>query len=302
MTCRAPARTGLFVGLTTLDIIHNVARMPLPNEKITATEQTLAAGGPAANASVTFGYRGGSATLATVVGRHGLTEIIRADLASYRVRLLDATPERDIPPPVSAIAVTAGSGDRAVVSYYAPAGQPAVPELLEVVRESQVVLVDGHHPELAVAALRAARQAGRPTVLDGGRWRASVERLLPGISVAICSTDFRPPGCLTDADVFGYLARYGVRWAAITHGGGNIAWRGPTSLGELPVPEAKVVDTLAAGDVLHGSFCYELAGRPDLTDDGWFASCLARASLDATRSCGWTGSRSWMGQPPSAAG
>lgn len=57
-----PRRTsrpdGLFVGLCTLDVIQLVDHVPAPDEKLTAREQTVAAGGPAANAAVTFAYLG----------------------------------------------------------------------------------------------------------------------------------------------------------------------------------------------------------------------------------------------------
>lgn len=44
---------GLFVGLSTLDVIHRIDKRPGRNEKVTALAQFVAAGGPAANAAVT---------------------------------------------------------------------------------------------------------------------------------------------------------------------------------------------------------------------------------------------------------
>jgi sugar/nucleoside kinase (ribokinase family) len=58
-------RTGLFVGLSTLDIVYRVAAPPGPDEKVQAAGQDLAAGGPATNAAVTFAALGGAATLGT---------------------------------------------------------------------------------------------------------------------------------------------------------------------------------------------------------------------------------------------
>ena len=58
---RAPG--ALFAGLCTLDIIQAVASVPGPNEKVTALDKTVAAGGPAANAAVAFAFLGGGATL-----------------------------------------------------------------------------------------------------------------------------------------------------------------------------------------------------------------------------------------------
>ncbi len=50
---------GLFVGLATLDVIHRIAEPPAVNEKITASGQFVSAGGPAANAAVTFAVSAG---------------------------------------------------------------------------------------------------------------------------------------------------------------------------------------------------------------------------------------------------
>ncbi|MGW7824501.1 PfkB family carbohydrate kinase [Streptomyces puniciscabiei] len=293
---------GLFVGLATIDVIHAVDRMPAPNEKVTATAQALAAGGPAANAAVTFAHRGGSATLVTAIGRHRLTEIIRSDLAEHGVRILDGSPGRDEPPAVSSIAVSGGSGDRAVIAHYTGTSDIDVPDGLDAVVEScDVVLMDGHHPPLARAAAEAARRLDRRTVLDGGRWRPSCEALLPHVDVAVCSADFRPPGCRTDSDVFGYLAAYGVRWAAVTHGEAPIAWRGPDGSGEVRVPVVEVVDTLGAGDVFHGSLCHQFASRAGSEDADWFTSSLARAAVDASLSCASFGSRAWLRETPARA-
>jgi sugar/nucleoside kinase (ribokinase family) len=58
MTCR-----GLFVGLTTMDLIQRVDHHPGVNEKVVAQRSDLAAGGPAAIAAVTFSALGGRSVL-----------------------------------------------------------------------------------------------------------------------------------------------------------------------------------------------------------------------------------------------
>ena len=55
------APVGVFVGLATLDVIHRIAKAPAVNQKVTSTAQFVAAGGPAANAAVTFAALGGDA-------------------------------------------------------------------------------------------------------------------------------------------------------------------------------------------------------------------------------------------------
>lgn len=98
------------------------------------------------------------------------------------------------PPAVSSILVTESSGDRAVASTNASGYRLTPPDDLDaLVAGCDIVEFDGHHMELATAIARAARAAGRRTVLDGGSWKAGTEDLLPSIDVAVCSDDFRPP-------------------------------------------------------------------------------------------------------------
>jgi sugar/nucleoside kinase (ribokinase family) len=281
--------SAVFAGLCTLDLIQEVDHVPAADEKITAGRQVVAAGGPAANAAATFACLGGSATLVTGVGDHPLAAGVKADLARLGVRLVDFAAGDPAPPAVSCVLVTAGTGTRAVVSRNATGQRLRVPDDLDgLVRGAELVLVDGHHPDLAVAALRAA--ADRVTVLDGGSWKEHLPRLLPMVDVAICSADLRPPG---GAPTLAYLAGQGVAWRAVTDGARPVRWAGPASAGEIPVPEVDAVDTTGAGDVFHGAFCHALL-RAGTLDEPAFVAALRRAGKIAAESCGWFGTREWM--------
>ena len=300
-----PGPAGLFAGLCTLDIIQLVSKLPGPDEKITARRQTVAAGGPAANAAVTFAALGGRAVLVTAAGAHPLADGIRADLAAAGVRLVDAAAGDPASPPVSSVFVTKGGPGRAVVSLNA-AGRTAAPpaELAALAAAAGIVLVDAHHRDLALAAARAARQAGVPSVVDGGSWRDGTQELLSLVDAAICSADFRPPGGSGPGPVLGYLLGCGVRWAAVTSGAGPIRWAGPDGLhGEVPAVAVPVADTVAAGDVFHGAMAYHLAaaardGPAQITRARWQAA-LESAAAVAARSCRFFGTREWLaGWPP----
>ncbi|HEY9844600.1 MAG TPA: PfkB family carbohydrate kinase, partial [Candidatus Caenarcaniphilales bacterium] len=69
---------GLFVGLVTLDLVYLTAGLSSRNQKIVASDYTVAAGGPATNAAVTFAHLGNQATLTGVIGTHPVTHLIRA--------------------------------------------------------------------------------------------------------------------------------------------------------------------------------------------------------------------------------
>jgi sugar/nucleoside kinase (ribokinase family) len=299
--CAAEARgrrRGLFVGLCTLDVVQLVDRVPGANEKLTAREQLVAAGGPAANAAVAFAHLGGSATLLTAIGRHPLGAAVTADLARLGVTVVDLAADSVEPPAVSSVLVTASSGDRAVASTNATGHRIAPPDdLAALVAACDIVEFDGHHMELAVAAAREARAVGRRTVLDGGSWKAGTERLLPSIDVAVCSEDFRPPGTdtprSTPADILRFLRDHGVSRSAVSRGGRSLMWAGPDGGGTVAVPAVRVADTLGAGDVLHGALVHGLAGHTALTSDA-FVDALREATAVASRACASFGTRAWL--------
>ncbi|MCL8016188.1 PfkB family carbohydrate kinase [Streptomyces sp. AS02] len=291
-TTRRPA--GLFVGLCTLDVIQLVDHVPAPDEKLTAHEQTVAAGGPAANAAVTFAHLGGAARLLTAIGSHPLALAVTADLDRAGVTVSDLAPHSADPPAVSSIMVTASSGQRAVASTNAAGHRLAPPDDLgALVAACDIVQLDGHHMELATATALAARTAGRLTVLDAGSWKPGTQNLLPAIDVAVCSADFHPPDTRTSSDTLRFLQQHGVTWTAITRGGQPIVWAGPGGSGTVEVPTVTVADTLGAGDILHGALTYHLAAQRQLTAQG-FVQALHAASLVASRACASFGTRAWM--------
>ena len=285
--------TGLFVGLCTLDVIQLVDHAPGSNEKLTAREQVVAAGGPAANAAVSFCYLGGAATLLTAIGAHPLGVGVAADLDALGVTVSDLAAGSPKPPAVSSVLVTVSTGERAVASTNATAHRLAPPDDLDaLVAAGDIVEFDGHHRELAVAAARSARALGRKTLFDGGSWKPGTEDLLPFIDVAVCSADFRPPGTSTPADTLRFLREHGVDWSAVSGGADPIVWAGPGGGGAVDVPSVKVADTLGAGDVLHGALAYHLAGARLASED--FAEALRAAAVVASRACASFGTRAWM--------
>ncbi|WP_327352262.1 PfkB family carbohydrate kinase [Streptomyces sp. NBC_01304] len=294
MPLTATPPKGLFVGLCTLDVIQLVDHIPASNEKIVATRQTVAAGGPAANAAATFSHLGGEATLLTGLGQHALTAGITGDLDSLGVRIVDLSPHRAEPPTVSSILVTAATGDRAVSSVNAIGAKLEAPSVLSALLDGiEVVEFDGHHMDLAVRVAKEARSADILTVFDGGSWKPGTEQLLPFIDVALCSANFHPPGTMSPQDVLEYLQAAGVQWAAISHGPDPIEWTGTGGSGSTDVPKAEVMDTLGAGDILHGALAYHLRGtrHPSAT---CLQAALQEAGAVASRACAAFGTRTWM--------
>jgi sugar/nucleoside kinase (ribokinase family) len=286
-------------GLATVDLVQRVSRVPGIDEKVEALAAETATGGPAANAAVTAAALGATVTLVSAVGAHPLAGLIREDLDRYGVTLLDATPAATDPPPVSAIAVLDGTGQRSVVSRNARGvAAPVPPGLDRLVATADAVLVDGHHPALAVAAATAAHAAGRPVVVDAGSWRPVFAEILPLATVVACSAAFRPPGAAGaepgDVATARVLLAAGVRHVAVTHGPEPVRWWSGGRAGAVPVPPVSAVDTTGAGDVFHGALVVAVATHPQVLD---LAAMLAHATGIAAIRVSHAGPRAWLADP-----
>lgn len=291
------APVGVFVGLATLDVIHRITAPPGTNEKITSTAQFVAAGGPAANAAVTFAALGGDAVLVTALGDDPVADLIRADLAAYGVHVVDAATGTTRAVPVSAVSVIESSGDRSVVSLDAVnSDAPPPDDLDDRLATADVVLVDGHHPLIARAAVRSAAARGTTLVVDAGRWKPVMNDLIPDVTDMVCSGDFRVPGADDTAATAAALVRAGVQTVVATHGAAPVEWWSDGESGSVPVPPVAVVDTLGAGDAFHGAYAYYSTRAQDV------AERVERSTYVAGLRCAVIGPRAWLRELPSGIG
>ncbi|WP_255632308.1 PfkB family carbohydrate kinase [Amycolatopsis sp. TNS106] len=285
----------LLAGLCTVDQVQRVTEIPAPGEKVRSLSMDVAAGGPATNAAVTVAALGAGATLLTVAGAHPLAALARADLEAHGVDLADLDPGRPDPPAISAIVVRDSDGERTVVSRNAHASPQFVTYLRSLrARLAQAggelpgcVLVDGHHPEVALEVARWAKERAIPVVLDAGSWKPVFPELLPLVDIAACSSLYRGDD----------PREYGVRVVITTAGPDPVRWSTADGSGAVPVPVTRARDTLGAGDVWHGAFAYAVArGEGDVP--GWiaFANEVAAERVRHEGPRSWTAAVAKMGE------
>jgi sugar/nucleoside kinase (ribokinase family) len=281
------SKNALFVGLITLDFIYQVLRYPHQNQKTVATDYLITTGGPATNAAFTFQSFDSNVntTLLGVLGDHPMTQFIRTELDQQKIHLIDLDPTRIEPPPVSSILLTEATGDRTVVSINATRSQISsniIPE--NILAGIDIVLIDGHQMLVGTEIAKQAKQKGIPVVMDGGSWKAETEGLLPFVDYAICSANFYPPGCPTHEAVFDYLSLFDIPYIAITQGEKPILYRHNSQIETLEVPTVEAIDTLGAGDIFHGAFCYSILQK------NWIEALTFSAEI-ATQACQQFGTR-----------
>ena len=278
---------GLFVGLTTLDFIYGTDYYPQANQKVVAQDYLTAAGGPATNAAVSFSYFGNQGQLLTVLGQHPVTQLIRADLEDYPLKIVDLIPEKSDIPPVSSIIVTAATGERSVISINALKSQGRKSKIpKDILKKIDIILIDGHQIEVSLAIAKLAKSNQIPVVIDGGSWKPDLEKVLPLVDYAICSANFYPPQCRNYRDVFDFLQKMGISHIAITQGEQPIQYLYQGDIATIPIPSIKAIDTLGAGDIFHGAFCNYILQET-------FPTALCQAAQIASKSCQFFGTRSW---------
>ena len=281
-------KSALFVGLITLDFIYLADAPPQNNQKLVATDYTVAAGGPATNAAVTFSHLGNKATILGVLGSHPMKQLICTDLENCQVAIIDLDPHQITPPPVSSIIVTQGTGERAVISINAVKTQANItsipPNILENI---DIILIDGHQMAISFHLAQTAKTHNIPIVIDGGSWKPGFAEILPFVNYALCSANFYPPNCKNQQDVFNYLQDFNIPHIAITQGENPIQYLTCGQSGVVNVPKIQTVDTLGAGDIFHGAFCNYILQTS-------FIDALALAGNIATSACKYFGTRHWM--------
>lgn len=320
----------LFAGLTTLDVIHALDHEPDLERKTTSTHHTMAAGGPATNAAVTFAtlesFRPqhthtppSAITLLSALGEGTIARSIAADLAHCQIRVCDASdPNSQVrEPAISSIIEHPGgrmvASTNARILTHTAWGSRLLEDALACAGSPDVILIDGHNPELAALVLQLglapepgpeddpfARLDARPSyqrILDGGSWKAWLPTLLPFVDIAIVSADFCPP-LLPSAEgeaVADFLRGFGITRTIQTHGPEAIQWWWEDQSGTCEVEKVEAVSTLGAGDIFHGAFAWAIAllheGAQPLPDTP--EEIIRFASRIAGISTTHFGTRSW---------
>ncbi len=278
----------LFVGLTTVDIQYYVEQFPEPNIKIKSDAPSIMVGGPSTNAAVAFSALNGEAYLAGLVGDNAFSRLIETDFLENNIVFTDLLPGEPVSPVIASV-VTSLNGDRTIFTHHPTEinTEIQVYELFETINP-QIVMLDGFYPEFSIECAQVAREKNIPVVVDCGSWKPQYEEMLKYTDFAICSADFYPPECSTSDDIFSYMNSLGIQFSAISRGDKNILYYENNSSRQIKIKKTKVIDTLGAGDFLHGAFCYYWLGTKD------FETALSKASEIASFSCSFKGTRSWI--------
>lgn len=274
---------GLFVGLTTIDILFPVEQFPRENEKSRAKGNHMDLGGPAMNAAFAFAALGGEATLITWIGQHALTAYMHSKLAAYGIKTIDLNPRQARDPIISSVIINKQNGSRTIVTSQVEMGIEVIRPSV-VIHDYEVLCVDGFFGDYLLILLEENNRE-IPVVFDAGSFKSHTDRILPWVHYPILSGHFMHPRYSSPSD---YLERFQLEHYAITNGEHPIKYFDRGSLGEICPQQITAIDTLAAGDIYHGAFAKFI-----VENDRNFPLALRQAADIASLSCQDIGSRKW---------
>ena len=264
----------LVVGITVLDQVHYMDRLPEGGVKHRSRDVVRIGGGCAANAAVGAARLGAEVVLMTRLGRDAAGDELVAMLEAAGITLAAVRSGRT---PQSSVMVDA-TGERMIVNFPG-ADLATVPPALP---EFDAALVDCRWPEAAEAILRTARGAARVGIVDAEKYTPEP------LAVLASHVVFSAPGLRdftgTD-DLQSALSRAAERLpgeVAYTDGADGVHWHGGP---HIPAPRVRAIDTLGAGDLWHGAFALALGRGEGLDAASDFAN--RAAAIKCMRAGGW---------------
>jgi sugar/nucleoside kinase (ribokinase family) len=264
-----PAKTAppriLCTGIIVLDEVFRVADFPRPDTKVEAKGFFVVNGGCAANAAVAVARLGGSAKLAGPLGgppgKDDNGDRVLAALAREHVDTSACQRVDGLATALSAIFID-DRGDRTIVTYRDQRIAAVTPnDPMALTAGADLVLADNRYPQFVLPICEAARQRQLRIVLDADKATVEDDPLLCLASHVIFSSECLMATSGTDdlGEGLRRIARHSDAFLAVSSGPNDILYLEAGSLRSVPVFAIHAVDTLGAGDALHGGFALALA-------------------------------------------
>jgi sulfofructose kinase len=255
----------LCAGIIVLDEVFRVEVFPKADGKVEAKEFFVVNGGCAANAAVAIARLGGCAALAGPMGgpagKDENGDRVLAALAREQVDTSACQRVDGLSTAMSAIFIDA-RGDRTIVTYRDKGIAEVTPNHpQELVAAADLVLADNRFPQFVRPVCEAARRRNVPVVLDGDKPSVADDPLFRIATHVIFSFEClaATTGCTDLGDGLRRIAQTSDAFLAVSNGPNAIAVLDGGSLRHVPVFAIDAVDTLGAGDALHGGFALALA-------------------------------------------
>ncbi|MFO7937328.1 MAG: PfkB family carbohydrate kinase [Kiritimatiellia bacterium] len=276
------------LGYCGMDYLCVVPRIPF-DDKVEIIESLVQGGGPSATAVVAASRLGADTAFYGSIGDDGRGKQIIDAFKSEDVDAAGLKIRRNAESPAAYCWIDQASGKRSIAWTHGDAA-PLKPEDInsELLGNADVLHLDGHQTEAAIAAAKEARSQGVLVSLDAGTLLPGIEELMELSDIVIASEKFAQ--AFTDfgreTDSIRKLFFGARKFAGVTSGkNGSLGFDG-VNIMRCPLHEVKeVVDTTGAGDVYHGAFAVGAARGMS------WEQCMRFATVVAALKCTALGGR-----------
>lgn len=273
------------VGQSVYDIVIPYDKALVENQKYRVETRLECGGGPALNAAYLCAVWGEQTYLVSRIGDDDYGKKIKEILLKAGVHIEHLVKEKNIETPYSIILSNSDNGSRTIFNFPGEINYKnyEFPDL-----DVDVILSDGHLPELSIQAVR--RYPDALSVLDAGTCRQSTMEVAPHVDYIVCSEDFarQYTGKAVDLEnpelcreIFERIKAINKKHAVITLGEKGLLYEEEGQLKHLPAYPADAVDTSGAGDIFHGAFAYGLAEKMPLLSILKMSSMASSISVES---------------------
>lgn len=254
------------LGVSTIDLLHVVDRLPGTELVQKAKDSALSGGGPVATAVVAAARLGARTAMLDRIGNDLFGRMI---IDEYRAEGVDTTGiivEEGSTSSKASILIREKDGARAITYSPGDAGDLAPEQVRgDIVSSSRILHLNGRHWGASLHAARLAKEAGVSVSFDGGahRYQPGHRELMPLVDICIVAAEYAASftgktGIDAAADA---ILQSGPKVVAVTSGkdGSWIFSRQGERFHQKAYEVGTVVDTTGAGDAYHGAFLFALA-------------------------------------------
>jgi len=246
------------IGANVFDTLYNIPTYPTEDTKMKAHASKTAGGGPVATGLVAARKLGEDTAYIGVLSDDNGGKFLKEDFEKYGVKTDFIDVKSGYRSFASVLWLCADTATRTCVF-----DKGDLPPLKlndaqkQVIREAQILMVDGNEMEAAIEGAKIARESGVRVLYDCGGLYEGVEKLLALTDIMIPSEEFSlgHTGCKTAEEAAKKLYEtYNPEVVVITQGKkGGIIYDGKEII-SYPIYPAVVVDSNGSGDVFHGAF------------------------------------------------
>ena len=271
------------LGQGALDYVGKIDAYPPPDVKCEFSEMVIQGGGPVATALVALVRWGLSCAFAGVLGDDLFGSMIKASLDAEGVDTTGVLVRNGYESQFAFIVAEPGEGRRTIF-WRRPTGPPPSADEIDysIVHRAKVVHTDGLFPEGALAACKAAKEAGVQVVVDAGSLREGMLELARLSDYYLASQTFARAlvGDDKPLEACYKLAELGPRVAGVTLGAKGYVALADGRVIERPAYQVKAIDTTGCGDLFHAGFSYGVVQGWDVEKSldlgAWSAAMVSR--------------------------